>query len=91
LLPETSPGRSADSGARTIELDPSFDKPHYQLISAKAGHFDVDEVLERYEARLAAAPADLREHRLLASAYLAARRFKDAAKLDRGGACTGAG
>jgi tetratricopeptide (TPR) repeat protein len=60
---------------RAIELDPAFDKPRYQLISARAGLREPERVVSLYEQRLAADPASLREHRFLAQAYLAARDY----------------
>ena len=60
---------------RAIELDPAFDKPHYQLISARAGLREPERVVSLYEQRLAADPTSVREHRFLAQAYLAARDY----------------
>jgi tetratricopeptide (TPR) repeat protein len=60
---------------RAIELDPDFDKPHYQLISARAGLREPELAVDLYERRLAASPGDVREHRFLARAYLAAGAF----------------
>jgi tetratricopeptide (TPR) repeat protein len=39
---------------RAIELDPSADKPRYQLIAAKAALRDTEEEIARYQERLAA-------------------------------------
>jgi tetratricopeptide (TPR) repeat protein len=55
---------------RAIELDPSDDKPHYQLISARTALWEAELAVDAYEARLAATPAEVREHRFLATAYL---------------------
>jgi tetratricopeptide (TPR) repeat protein len=57
---------------RAIELDPSLDKARYQLIGARAGLLEPEREVAVYEERLAAAPGGVREHRFLASAYLAA-------------------
>jgi len=63
---------------RAIELDPSFDKAHYQLIGARAGLREHELSIDRHERRLSAAPTDLRQHRFLASAYLLAGQFSKA-------------
>jgi tetratricopeptide (TPR) repeat protein len=57
---------------QAIALDPDFDKPHYQLISARAGLREPERAVALYEERLAASPDELREYRFLAQAYLAA-------------------
>jgi tetratricopeptide (TPR) repeat protein len=68
--------RAVDHYKRAIELDPTSEKVHYQLIYAMAAVHDTDDML--YRERHAAAPAAVRENRLLASAYLAAREFESA-------------
>ena len=60
---------------RAIELDPSYDKPHYQLISARAGLREPERAIAMYEQRLADSPTEVREHRFLAQAYLAAHDY----------------
>jgi tetratricopeptide (TPR) repeat protein len=60
---------------RAIELDPSYDKPHYQLISARAGLREPERAIAMYEQRLADSPTELREHRFLAQAYLVAHDY----------------
>jgi tetratricopeptide (TPR) repeat protein len=60
---------------RAIALDPDADKPHYQLIGARAGLREVERAVALYEQRLAAAPRSLREHRFLAQAYLLAHAY----------------
>src|SRR5262249_24246436 len=50
---------------RAIELDPDDDKPHYQLIGARAGLREPERAIALYEQRLAGAPRSLREHRFL--------------------------
>jgi tetratricopeptide (TPR) repeat protein len=66
---------------RAIELDPSADKPRYQLIAAKAALRDTDEAITLCEGRLAASPRDPREYRFLASAYLASHRHAEAGRV----------
>ena len=60
---------------RAIALDPEDDKPRYQLISARAALGDVDREVGIYRDRLEASPGSVREYRLLATAYLAAREY----------------
>jgi tetratricopeptide (TPR) repeat protein len=63
---------------RAIELDPGLDKPHYQLIAARAALEESELAVAFYEQRLAASPAELREHRFLAAAYLRAQAHEQA-------------
>jgi tetratricopeptide (TPR) repeat protein len=63
---------------RAIELDPDADKPRYQLIVAQAALGEPEEAIARYTRRLAGSPNDVREHRFLARAYLAARDYAGA-------------
>jgi len=63
---------------RAIELDPDHDKPHYQLIGARAGLREPERAIEFYEPRRAASPGSRREHRFLAQAYLAAHAYAQA-------------
>ncbi len=72
-------GKAAERYERAIELDPGAEKVHYQLISARAALGEAQDVVARYERRLAEAPEDVRWHRLLASACLAAREHERAA------------
>jgi tetratricopeptide (TPR) repeat protein len=60
---------------RAIELDPGFDKPHYQLIVARAALEEPELAVALYEHRLAAAPREPREHRFLAASYLRADNY----------------
>jgi tetratricopeptide (TPR) repeat protein len=60
---------------RAIALEPADDKPRYQLISARAALGDVDREVGVYRDRLEASPGSVREYRLLATAYLAAREY----------------
>jgi tetratricopeptide (TPR) repeat protein len=63
---------------RAIELDPSNDRAHYQLIVARAGLQEPELAVDVYERRLAESPTDLREHRFLAQSYLQAGAFDKA-------------
>jgi tetratricopeptide (TPR) repeat protein len=63
---------------RAIELDPRLDKPHYQLIGARAALEEPELAVALYERRLAASPGELREHRFLAAAYLRAHAHEQA-------------
>jgi tetratricopeptide (TPR) repeat protein len=60
---------------RAIELDPDDDKPHYQLIGARAGLREPERAVALYEQRLAAFPESLREYRFLGHAYLTAHDY----------------
>jgi tetratricopeptide (TPR) repeat protein len=64
---------------RAIELDPGWDKPHYQLIFARAGL--AESAIDLYKQRLAAAPDQIREYRFLANAYLRAGALEEAGKV----------
>jgi tetratricopeptide (TPR) repeat protein len=70
--------RAVELYERAIALDPDYDKPHYQLISAQAGLLQPELPVALYERRLAASPDDVREHRFLASAFLRAFAFERA-------------
>jgi tetratricopeptide (TPR) repeat protein len=61
-----------------IALEPRYDKPHYQLIVARAALQEPELAVRTYEERLRDAPGDLREHRFLATAYLNVRRYERA-------------
>jgi tetratricopeptide (TPR) repeat protein len=67
--------RAAELYERAIELDPSYDKPHFQLIMARAGLQETELPIVTYEQRVANAPHDVREWRFLANAYLRAHAF----------------
>jgi tetratricopeptide (TPR) repeat protein len=60
---------------RAVELEPDDDRPRYQLISARAALGDVDREIFVYRDRLEASPGSIREYRLLATSYLAAREY----------------
>jgi tetratricopeptide (TPR) repeat protein len=68
-----------------IELDHGFDKPHYQLISARAALQDQELAVAVYEQRLAASPGDVREHRFLATAHLRAHAYERAREVVEAG------
>lgn len=70
--------RAVEQYERAIALDPDYDKPHYQLISAHAGLQQPELPVALYEQRLAASPGELREHRFLANAYLRAHSYERA-------------
>jgi tetratricopeptide (TPR) repeat protein len=77
--------RAVEQYERAIELDPDFDKPRYQLISARAGLQEPELPIAEYAKKLEAAPDQIRWHRLLASAYLSAHEYDRARKVvDRG-------
>jgi tetratricopeptide (TPR) repeat protein len=70
---------------RAVELDPEADKAHFQLINTMAALSDTEEMISLYTQRLADAPDSVREHRLLASAYVAARDYDRAREVIRNG------
>jgi tetratricopeptide (TPR) repeat protein len=70
---------------RAIALDPEFDKPHYQLISARAGLREPGRAVSMYEERLASNPRGLHEHRFLAQAYIAAHSYAKAIEVAEAG------
>ena len=70
---------------RAIDADPQYDPPHRQLIYVMTALGQTDRAIDRYRQRLAAAPADPRAHSLLASAYLHARDYDQAAQVIHAG------
>jgi len=66
---------------RAIELDPGADQPRYQWIMAKAALREPEQAIALYQQRLAGSPGDVREHRFLANAYLAAREWGEAGRV----------
>jgi tetratricopeptide (TPR) repeat protein len=70
--------RAVELYEQAIELDPGYDKPHYQLISARAGLQEPELPIAIYEKRLFASPGAVREHRFLATAYLRAHAYDQA-------------
>jgi tetratricopeptide (TPR) repeat protein len=70
--------RAVELYERAIALDPGYDKPHYQLIVARAALQETELSVRMYEERLTESPGEVREHRFLALAYLNAHAFKRA-------------
>ena len=62
--------RAVELYERAIQLDPSDDRPHYQLIMARAGLQEPELPIASYQQRVARSPDDVREYRFLATAYL---------------------
>jgi tetratricopeptide (TPR) repeat protein len=77
--------RAVELFERAIELDPDFDKPHYQLISARAGLQQPELAVAMYERRLAGSPRSVREHRFLATAYVQAHAYQQAVEVVEAG------
>jgi tetratricopeptide (TPR) repeat protein len=67
--------RAVESYERAIEADPAYDKPHYQLISARAALGDAEHSVGDYECRLARSRNEVREYRFLGWACVMARDF----------------
>jgi tetratricopeptide (TPR) repeat protein len=67
--------RAVDLYEQAIELDPRYDKPHYQLLSVRASLRDSEVSVALCERRLAAAPGELREYRFLATACVLAHAY----------------
>jgi tetratricopeptide (TPR) repeat protein len=82
---ETPLRRAVELYERAIELDPAYDKPNYQLISAHAGLQQPEVSVAIYERRIAGAPSDIREHRFLADAYLKAHAYQQAVEIVEAG------
>jgi tetratricopeptide (TPR) repeat protein len=70
--------RAVEQYERAIELDPDYDKPHYQLISARAGLQEPELAVAIYERRVAESPGEVREHRFLSNAYVNAHAYGQA-------------
>lgn len=71
--------RAIEQYERAIALDPDADKVRYQWIGAKASLGEPETAVDLHRERVAAAPGDVRELRLLSSAYLAAHDYDAAA------------
>lgn len=71
--------RAIQQYERSIGLDPGADKVRYQWIGAKASLGEPETAVGLHRERVAAAPGDVRELRLLSSAYLAAHDYDAAA------------
>src|SRR5260370_6769010 len=77
--------RAVELYERAIELDQDFDKPRYQLISARAGLQETELPIAEYEKKLEGAPDQIRWYRLVAGGYLRAHEYDRARKVvDRG-------
>lgn len=70
--------RAVDQYEQAMALDPDQDKVQYQWIHAKAALGEPEDAITRYRKRAADSPGDVRELRLLSSAYLQARDFSAA-------------
>jgi tetratricopeptide (TPR) repeat protein len=68
-----------------IELDPGLDMAHYQLIATRAMLLEPERAIELYRKRLAAAPADIREYRFLATACLQGHDYAEARAVTEAG------
>jgi tetratricopeptide (TPR) repeat protein len=66
---------------RAIQLDPSYDKPRYQLISARAGLQEPELPIAEYKKELESSPTEVRWYRLLSSAYLKAHDYDRAGEI----------
>jgi tetratricopeptide (TPR) repeat protein len=64
--------RAIEQYERSIDIDPGADQVRYQWIGAKASLGEPETAVDLHRERVAAAPGDVRELRLLTSAYLAA-------------------
>src|SRR5260370_5454654 len=63
------------------ELDPGWDKPHYQLIFARSALHESERAIDLYKKRLAAAPDQIREYRFLADAYQRSGALEEAGRV----------
>jgi tetratricopeptide (TPR) repeat protein len=71
---------------RSIELDPrAANKAHHYLIRAHTALLQTKDPIAMYKQRLAAAPDDVDEYRLLASAYLWAGEYEEAGSVVQAG------
>ncbi|MBV8942771.1 MAG: tetratricopeptide repeat protein [Solirubrobacterales bacterium] len=70
--------RAIELYERAIDLDPSYDRAHYQLISARAGLQEPELPVAIYEQRVADSPGEVREQRFLAIAYLKTHDYRRA-------------
>jgi tetratricopeptide (TPR) repeat protein len=66
---------------RAAELDPDWDKPHYQLILAWSALHEGERAVGLYKKRLADSVGQIREYRFLASAYLRSGALDEASKV----------
>jgi tetratricopeptide (TPR) repeat protein len=77
--------RSVEVYERAIEVGPAYDKPHYQLISARAALGDAEQSVADYERRLARSRREVREYRFLGWACVMARDFTRALEVAEAG------
>jgi tetratricopeptide (TPR) repeat protein len=77
--------RAVELYKQAIELDPRYDKPHFQLISALAGLQEPQSAVRMYEGRLRTFPEELREYRFLATAHLKAGAYAQAREVVEAG------
>jgi tetratricopeptide (TPR) repeat protein len=77
--------RAVDLYEQAIALEPDYDKPHWQLIGARAALEETGWTVSAYEQRLRDAPREVREHRFLASAYLHAHAYERALRVVEAG------
>lgn len=70
--------RAVELYEQAIALDPGYDKPHWQLIGARAALEEPAMAVRIYERRLRDAPGEVREHRFLAGALLHAHAYERA-------------
>lgn len=73
--------RAVGQYEQAMSLDPGQDQVCYQWMHAKAALGDPDDAITRYRGRAASAPGDVRERRLLCSAYLMARDYDAASEV----------
>lgn len=73
--------RAIEQYERAIRLNPDADKVRYQWIGAKASLGEPETAVDLHRERVAAASGDVRELRLLSSAYLAAHDYDAAADI----------
>ena len=73
--------RAIEQYERAIVLDPDADQVRYQWMGAKASLGEPETAVDLHRERVAAAPGNVRELRLLSSAYLAAHDHDAAAEI----------
>jgi tetratricopeptide (TPR) repeat protein len=66
--------RAAERYERAIALEPEWAKPRYQLLAVRAALLEIHDAISRQQERLKERPDDVKEYRLLASAYLLAHQ-----------------
>jgi len=73
--------RAVDQYEQAMALDPGQEKVRHQWISAKAALGESQDAITLYRRRAADSPGDLRELRLLSTAFLQARDYGAAAEV----------